>query len=120
MGLQQDHVNADAPRRQRKSVSTDFRVAFAQMADDALIDRSELAALLATTPNAISMLAFKGQLPPKAFPVWRRAVWFAGDIRKWLQDAMASRIAPHPELAQVSQAAPKAESPRIGRPRKNS
>jgi hypothetical protein len=95
-------------------------VAFALMADDALIDRSELAALLATTPNAISMLAFKGQLPPKAFPAWRRAVWFAGDVRKWLQGAMASRIAPQSKLSQVSQSASKPDSPRIGRPRKES
>ena len=42
MGLQQDHVNADVPRRQRKSVSADFRVAFAQMADDALIVNADL------------------------------------------------------------------------------
>ena len=120
MDVQQDFVKADAPRRPKHKASMDFRVAFAQMADDALIDRSELAALLATTPNAVSMLAFKGQLPPKAFPGWRRAVWFAGDIRKWFHDAMASRVMPHSPHGHLSQAAPNTDRPRIGRPRKDS
>ena len=56
------------------------------MADQAILCRSELAQLLATTDGAISQMAFKGELPATAFPEKRRACWFVGDIRKWLEE----------------------------------
>ncbi|MGZ3235858.1 MAG: hypothetical protein ACXU8A_00615 [Burkholderiaceae bacterium] len=67
----------------------DFRQRFSQMADEAIINRNELAVLLATTSGAISQMAYLGELPPRAFPSKRRAVWFARDIRKWLSKLSA-------------------------------
>jgi len=37
----------------------DFREAFARMAPEALINRLELAALLATTPGAVTQMAYR-------------------------------------------------------------
>lgn len=87
-----------------------FRQAFARMAPQALINREELAALLATTAGAISQMAYRGELPPTAFPAKRRACWFVGDIRAWLDEAAAKRHeAPSVGTAPVKH--------RIGRPR---
>jgi hypothetical protein len=61
------------------------------MAPQALINRDELASLLVTTSGAISQMAYRGELPPTAFPEKRRACWFVRDIRAWLDDAAANR-----------------------------
>lgn len=121
MNTQQDIEKAKAPRRQKRAAGADFRVAFAQMADDAVIDRYELAVLLATTPGAISMLVFKGKLPPKAFSDSRRACWFVGHIRRYLASVMSGpghRMSnlepPHAPLEKDSH-----DRPRIGRRRNN-
>jgi hypothetical protein len=93
------------------NTSHDFREAFARMAPEALINRLELAALLATTPGAVTQMAYRGELPTTAFPEKRRACWFVGDIRRWLGEAAARR------LANVDQEPVESVSPRVGRPR---
>ncbi|KAA1012601.1 hypothetical protein FVF58_12015 [Paraburkholderia panacisoli] len=69
----------------------EFRQAFARMAPQAIINRDELAALLATTVGAVTQMAYRGELPPTAFPAKRRACWFVEDIRGWLDSAAADR-----------------------------
>jgi hypothetical protein len=69
----------------------DFRAVFARMAAEAVINRIELASLLATTPGAVTQMAYRGELPPTAFPDKRRACWFVGDIRRWLAQAAKER-----------------------------
>jgi hypothetical protein len=64
--------------------NTDFRQAFGRMAPQAIISRSELASLLNTTDGAVSQMAYRGELPKKAFPTKRKACWFVLDIRAWL------------------------------------
>lgn len=91
-------------------IDANFRQAFARMAPQALINRDELASLLATTAGAISQMAYRGELPPTAFPAKRRACWFVGDIRAWLDEAAATRLNAPPVNAEVSKR-------RIGRPR---
>jgi hypothetical protein len=92
-------------------VNNEFRQIFAGMAPQAIINRDELAALLATTVGAVTQMAYRGELPPTAFPTKRRACWFVGDIREWLDDAAARRrtddVVAHEN----------AQKPRIGRPR---
>lgn len=90
-------------------LDANFRQAFARMAPQALINRDELASLLATTAGAISQMAYRGELPPTAFPMKRRACWFVGDIRAWLDEAAAKRHSPSPN--------PDAPPRRMGRPR---
>lgn len=81
------------------------------MAPQAIINREELAVLLATTAGAIAQMTYRGELPPTAFPGKRRACWFVGDIRMWLEDAAARRTNAQTATAQgVTKA-------RIGRPR---
>jgi hypothetical protein len=93
-----------------KKSDNEFRQAFTRMAPQAVITRDELAALLATTVGAVSQMAYRGELPPTAFPAKRRACWFVSDIRAWLDDAVTRRASePVPEPASVR--------PRIGRPR---
>jgi predicted DNA-binding transcriptional regulator AlpA len=97
-----------------KFAATDFRETFAKMADQAVITRAELAALLATTQGAISQMAYRGELPTSAFPGKRRACWFARDIRQWLNEIAATRL-----CSNVVQDSP-AKAPlvtRTGRPR---
>lgn len=72
----------------------DIRVAFATMAPQAVITRDELAELLATTTGAVSQMAYRGELPPTAFPGKRRACWFVRDVRAWLDEAAAKRLQP--------------------------
>jgi hypothetical protein len=74
-----------------KSSTRDFRVTFARMADQAIVTRTELAELLATTPGALSQMVYRGELPATAFPHKRRACWYARDIRAWLDAAAAAR-----------------------------
>lgn len=74
-----------------KTSSRDFRVTFARMADQAIVTRSEVAELLATTPGALSQMAYRGELPATAFPQKRRACWYVRDIRAWLDAAAATR-----------------------------
>jgi len=95
-----------------KKVDNEFRQAFTRMAPQAVITRDELAALLATTVGAVSQMAYRGELPPTAFPAKRRACWFVSDIRAWLDDAAARRQVDgaHSNLEQRV---------RIGRPRHN-
>jgi hypothetical protein len=69
-------------------LSTDFRQIFDRMAPQAVINKVEMAALLATTIGAVTQMAYRGELPPTAFPDKRRACWFVGDVRNWL-DAIA-------------------------------
>ena len=89
----------------------DFREAFAHMATEALINRCELAVLLATTPGAVTQMAYRGELPATAFPEKRRACWFVGDIRRWLGEAAARRI------PMANKQTPRSVFPRVGRPR---
>jgi predicted DNA-binding transcriptional regulator AlpA len=72
----------------------DIRVSIATMAPQALITRDELAQLLATTTGAVSQMAYRGELPPTAFPGKRRACWFVRDVRAWLDEAAAQRLQP--------------------------
>ncbi|WP_431017758.1 helix-turn-helix transcriptional regulator [Burkholderia gladioli] len=88
-----------------------FRQAFARMAPQAIINREELASLLATTAGAVAQMAYRGELPPTAFPGKRRACWFVADIRAWLDD-VASKA--HLPTTQSNEAEAKR---RVGRPR---
>lgn len=92
-------------------VNNEFRQIFSGMAPQAIINRDELAALLATTVGAVTQMAYRGELPPTAFPAKRRACWFVGDIREWLDDAAARRrkddVVAHEN----------AQKPRVGRSR---
>ena len=72
-------------------ISNEFRQVFAGMAPQAIINRDELAALLATTVGAVTQMAYRGELPQTAFPAKRRACWFVGDIHEWLDDAALQR-----------------------------
>jgi hypothetical protein len=74
-----------------KASTRDFRVTFARMADQAIVTRSEVAELLATTPGALSQMVYRGELPATAFPRKRRACWYVRDIRAWLDAAAAAR-----------------------------
>jgi hypothetical protein len=69
----------------------DFRQIFGQMAPQAIISRSELAALLCKTEGAISQMTYRGELPATAFPAKRCACWFVADIRDWLDKVANSR-----------------------------
>jgi len=89
---------------------TDFRQAFGRMAPQAIISRSELAALLNTTDGAVSQMAYRGELPITAFPGKRRACWFVADIRRWLDEIATARPV---EVPQISPSG----LPKIGRPR---
>jgi predicted DNA-binding transcriptional regulator AlpA len=110
-------------------IDVNFRQAFSRMAPQALINRDELASLLATTSGAISQMAYRGELPPKAFPEKRRACWFVADIRAWLDDAAAKRrhdvrqvtvVRSTSELELMRSSSEEiSDRPRIGRPRKN-
>lgn len=91
----------------------DFRAAFARMAAEAIISRFEVASLLATTPGAVTQMAYRGELPPTAFPTKRRACWFVGDIRRWLINAAEERARVTSQEVKESAPAPT----RIGRPR---
>jgi hypothetical protein len=96
-----------------KTTQTDFRVTFGRLAEQAIVTRAELAELLATTPGALSQMAYRGELPATAFPGKRRACWYAKDIRVWL-DEVASRRGIPKNITSIS-----AESAvaRTGRPR---
>jgi hypothetical protein len=89
----------------------EIRQAFARMASQAIINRDELAALLATTAGAITQMTYRGELPPTAFPAKRRACWFVGDIREWLDGAASERQRMQTQAPNASTEA------RIGRPR---
>jgi len=91
-----------------------FRVNFARISDLAIVTRTELAELLATTAAAISQMAYRGELPQTAFPHGRRACWFAGDIKAWLN--ANRRIMAQPTEAPLLPQPPSEK--RIGRPRK--
>ena len=69
----------------------DFREDFKKMASHAIVSRAELALLLSTSQAAISQMGYRGELPATAFPAKRRACWFVGDIRTWLEDLANSR-----------------------------
>lgn len=73
-------------------IHTDFRQVFGKMAPQAIISRSELAALLNTTEGAISQMTYRGELPTTAFPTKRRACWFVADIRTWLDAVANTRV----------------------------
>lgn len=106
-----------------KKANEDFRVVFARMADEAVIDRSELATLLATTPGAVTQMVYRDELPPTAFPGKRRSCWFVKDIRAWLAGAALGRhvASGAPSMGLVASAHSAAKdvqrTPRIGRPR---
>ncbi|WP_409706237.1 helix-turn-helix transcriptional regulator [Limnobacter sp.] len=85
-------------------MTQDFRIIFNQLAADSIINRSELAELLCTSENAISQMAYRGELPATAFPKKRRALWFVRDIKAWLEQSRT----PEPATKQSS---------KIGRPR---
>ncbi|WP_321854368.1 helix-turn-helix transcriptional regulator [Paraburkholderia tropica] len=88
-----------------------FRQAFARMAPQAIINREELASLLATTAGAVTQMAYRGELPPTAFPGKRRACWFVADIRAWLDD-----VAAKPRVSSTQSNDTDAKR-RVGRPR---
>jgi hypothetical protein len=94
-----------------RKLDSDFRQAFERMAPQAVINRDELAALLATTVGAVTQMAYRGELPATAFPAKRRACWFVSDIRAWLDDA-AARRGKDDAVVHAS-----AQKPRNGRPR---
>jgi len=91
-----------------KTLTRDFRVTFARMADQAIINRHELAELLSMSPEAVSQMGYRGELPVTAFPEKRKACWFVADIRTWLNAAAARRQLPVPDTIR---------SERRGRPR---
>jgi hypothetical protein len=102
-----------------KRTDTDFRQTFARMAPQAIVTRDELAALLATTVGAITQMAYRGELPRTAFPDKRRACWFAGDIRQWLDSVAADReggAMTQPSVDTVRSEGNSAKR-RVGRPR---
>jgi hypothetical protein len=76
------------------AAASDFRVVFARMAEQAVISRAELGALLGKTPGAISQMKFLGELPPTAFPGKKKACWFVRDIRDWLDQLATERPVP--------------------------
>lgn len=90
---------------------TDFRITFAQMADQAILRKSEIAALLATSDGAVCQMIFRGELPPTAFPEKRRACWFVRDIRAWLDEKSACRA------RIINSSFPTDVERRVGRPR---
>ncbi|MRV75833.1 hypothetical protein GJ700_29390 [Duganella sp. FT92W] len=51
-----------------KVLTQDIRVTFARMADQAIINRHELAELLSTSPEAVSQMGYRSELPMRAFP----------------------------------------------------
>lgn len=87
-----------------------FRLAFAKMAPQAIVSRSELAELLCTTEGAISQMIYRGELPVTAFPGKRRTCWFVSDIRHWLDELVSVR-------STVRTPESKVHARRIGRPR---
>jgi hypothetical protein len=93
---------------------SDFRATFATMASQAIIDRAELALLLSTSAGAISQMAYRGELPIRAFPHTRRACWFVEDIRRWLDQMALNRS---PIFGQQQSQETIRPSRRIGRPR---
>lgn len=97
-----------------KTSTRDFRVTFARMADQAIVTRSEVAELLATTPGALSQMVYRGELPATAFPQKRRACWYVRDIRAWLDAAAAARTTVATLLAEPTSADGEV---RRGRPR---
>lgn len=101
----------------KKQIDTDFRVTFAKMDPQAVIDREELAILLNRSVGAISLLAHRGRLPQTAFPGERKAVWFVSDIREWLSKVQASRSERETPMAVSQDTAETSERRRIGRPR---
>lgn len=106
-----------------KKAGDDFRAVFGRMADEAVIDRSELATLLATTPGAVTQMVYRDELPPTAFPGKRRSCWFVGDIRRWLAETAHNRGVgrnARPDGSVRANKPPSAHMPRkarIGRPR---
>lgn len=97
-----------------KGGQKDFRESFSSMATQAVIDRSELALLLSTSIGAISQMAYRGELPTTAFPGKRRACWFVGDVRRWLDDISGSRSQ---KCTSENLSIPTGPEKRIGRPR---
>lgn len=106
-----------------RKAGDDFRAVFGRMADEAVIDRSELASLLATTPGAVTQMVYRDELPPTAFPGKRRSCWFVRDIRQWLAETTYRRGTKGSALSleAIPAVPPPAEGtprkPRIGRPR---
>ncbi|KJJ99207.1 hypothetical protein UB44_13790 [Burkholderiaceae bacterium 26] len=89
----------------------DFRAAFALMDPRAIISREELAALLCRSPAAVSLMAHRGKLPRRAFPGERKACWFVGDVRDWLDELASDQPATAGQVEDMSER-------RVGRPRK--
>lgn len=83
-----------------KATTRDFRVTFARMADQAIINRKELAEILSKSPEAVSQMGYRGELPPTAFPGKRSACWFVKDIRTWLDAIAAARTTVSTMLSQ--------------------
>lgn len=84
-----------------KATSRDFRVTFARMADQAIINRKELAEILSKSPEAVSQMGYRGELPATAFPGKRSACWFVKDVRVWLDTIAAARTTVATALVQV-------------------
>lgn len=87
-----------------KATTRDFRVTFARMADQAIINRKELAEILSKSPEAVSQMGYRGELPPTAFPGKRSACWFVKDIRTWLDAIATTRTTVSAMLSQTSSA----------------
>lgn len=62
------------------------------------------------------MMMHRRELPPTAFPGKRRAIWFVGDIRRWLEETAARRC-PAQHTAPVEATFNKPPTKRVGRPR---
>lgn len=100
-----------------KHSEQDFRVSFAQMDPRAVISRTELAALLCRTPEAVSLLAHRGRLPRTAFPGERKACWFVQDIRSWLDELASDQSASNKPEGSTPTVNCADKCRRIGRPR---
>lgn len=97
------------------TATDDFRERFHLKAPQALMTAAELAQLLCATTGAIRQMAHRGQLPPTAFPGKRRAVWFVGDIRQWLEGVASHRSGAAP-VACVQDGENSPPAKRVGRP----
>jgi hypothetical protein len=97
---------------QKNKINSGIRQEFQKLSARAIVSREELASLLNTTPAAISQMAYRGELPSKAFPGKRRSCWFAGDLQDWLDGVAGSRF-----RITTDEVSEKCMDKKIGRPR---
>ena len=67
-------------------MDADFRVLFASLSEDALIDINEYGMLIKATATAIYTRKHRGELAPTSPLSRRRALlWRVGDVRAWMR-----------------------------------